>query len=204
MKKITLLIILISFFGFGQSKKKQISEIHQFQKELNEEYRNPEKSPLRGEHLKNFKQHPFFPIDLKHRVTAEIIRTENSEPFEMPTSSGKTKRYREFGKLHFVLNGKKQTLTIYQNLTLIKQKGYEDYLFLPFRDATNGNETYGGGRYLDVRIPEGKKIVIDFNRSYHPYCAYNAYDYSCPVVPDENRLEVPIRAGVKYEDIYFH
>lgn len=51
---------------------------------------------------------------------------------------------------------------------------------------------------------EGNAIVIDFNQSYHPYCAYNAYDYNCPVVPAENKLPVEIRAGVMYEDVYHH
>ena len=86
----------------------------------------------------------------------------------------------------------------------MKTPGYEDYLFLPFRDETNGTDTYGGGKYLDLRIPKGKEIVIDFNQSYQPYCAYNAYDYSCPIVPEENFLPVKIEAGVKYEDVYHH
>ncbi|MBV2166535.1 MAG: DUF1684 domain-containing protein, partial [Kaistella sp.] len=72
------------------------------------------------------------------------------------------------------------------------------------RDETNGTDTYGGGKYLDLRIPKGKEIVIDFNQSYQPYCAYNAYDYSCPIVPEENFLPVKIEAGVKYEDVYHH
>ena len=80
--------------------------------------------------------------------------------------------------------------------------GYEDYLFLPFRDETNGKETYGGGKYIDLRIPDGNEIVIDFNQSYQPYCAYNAYDYSCPIVPEENFLPLRIEAGVMYDDVF--
>lgn len=59
-------------------------------------------------------------------------------------------------------------------------------------------------KYMDLKIPEGDTIILDFNTSYQPYCAYNAYDYNCPIVPDENRLPVEIRAGVMYEDIYHH
>ena len=84
----------------------------------------------------------------------------------------------------------------------MKTRGYEDYLFLPFRDETNGKETYGGGKYIDLRIPDGNEIVIDFNQSYQPYCAYNAYDYSCPIVPEENFLPLRIEAGVMYDDVY--
>ena len=78
-----------------------------------------------------------------------------------------------------------------------KRKGFKDYLFLPFLDATNGIETYGGGRYLDVYIFENQtNIKIDFNLSYNPYCAYS-HRYSCPIPPHENTLTVEINAGEK-------
>ena len=204
MKKLLLIFLLISIFGFSQSKENQISEIKKFQKELNEGYTNPKETPLRGDNFTNFKQHPFFPIDLKYRVTAQLKRTENAEPFEIPTSSGRTQPYREYGKATFVIDGKSYVLTLFQNLNLIKRPEYKDHLFLPFRDETKGIETYGGGKYIDLRIPKGDEIVIDFNQSYHPYCAYNAYDYSCPIVPEENFLLVRIEAGVMYDDVYHH
>ncbi|MGA9212423.1 DUF1684 domain-containing protein, partial [Kaistella sp.] len=160
--------------------------------------------PLRGSNFTNFKEHPFFPINLKYRVTAKFIKTENTVPFELPTSSGKTRTYQEFGKAIFVLDGKELILTLYQNLALIKNKKYKDYLFLPFRDATNGIETYGGGKYLDLKIPKNDIIILDFNKSYHPFCAYNALDYNCPIVPKENFLPIRIEAGVMYEDVYYH
>lgn len=204
MKKYLLIFLLFPLLIFSQKLSKEESEIKKFQKELNAEYLNPKETPLRGENFKNFKQHPFFPINLKYRITAKFEKTENAEPFDLPTSSGKTKPYREFGKATFQLDGKSYTLTLYQSLDLIKQKKYKDHLFLPFRDTTNEKETYGGGKYLDLTIPKGKTIILDFNKSYHPYCAYNAYDYNCPVVPEENKLPVEIRAGVMYEDIYHH
>ncbi len=204
MKKLVLIFLLTSIFGFSQSKENQISEIKKFQKELNEGYTNPKETPLRGDNFTNFKQHPFFPIDLKYRVTAQLKRTENAEPFEIPTSSGRTQPYREYGKATFVIDGKSYVLTLFQNLNLIKRPEYKDHLFLPFRDETKGIETYGGGKYIDLRIPKGDEIVIDFNQSYHPYCAYNAYDYSCPIVPEENFLPVRIEAGVMYDDVYHH
>ena len=89
-------------------------------------------------------------------------------------------------------------------MDLMRKDAYKDYLFLPFRDATNGKQTYGGGKYLDLKIPEGNEIIIDFNKSYHPYCAYNAHDYNCPIVPEENTLSLEIKAGVMYDDVYFH
>ena len=202
MKKITMIVMLISALAFSQSEKKQIAQISKFQKELNNGYMNKKETPLRGDNYTKFTKHPFFPVDLKYRIKAQFTRTENSVPFDLMTSSGETKPYRAFGNATFALNGVTYILNIYQSLDLVKTRGYEDYLFLPFRDETNGKETYGGGKYIDLRIPDGNEIVIDFNQSYQPYCAYNAYDYSCPIVPEENFLPLRIEAGVMYDDVY--
>ena len=87
-------------------------------------------------------------------------------------------------------------LNLYRNLDDQDLEGYEDYLFLPFIDHTNAESTYGGGRYVDARIPEGNTIEIDFNKAYNPYCAYNE-KYSCPIVPRQNYLPIEVKAGVK-------
>lgn len=194
---------MISFLGISQSKKQIKSEIENFQKTLNSEYLNPKESPLRGENFKNFKEHPFFPINLDYRVNAKFTKTSNAETIEIPTSSGKSKFYKANGVAEFQIFGKNYQLTLYQSLALMQIPKYKDYLFVMFRDETNGKETYGGGKYMDLTIPEGDEIVIDFNKSYQPFCAYNAYDYHCPIVPEENKLPIRIEAGVKYEDIYF-
>lgn len=204
MKKLSFLFVIFSLFLSAQTKKENLNAIKKFQKELNAEYLNPKESPLRGDNLTNFKKHPFFPADLKYRVTANFVKTENPVPFELPTSSGKFKQYQEYGKADFEIDGKKYTLTIYQSLDLMKIEQYKDHLFLPFRDETNGKETYGGGKYMDLKIPNGNMIFLDFNLSYQPYCAYNAFDYNCPIVPEENKLPVRIEAGVMYEDVYHH
>jgi uncharacterized protein (DUF1684 family) len=96
----------------------------------------------------------------------------------------------------FNLKGNAYRLNVYQNQDLMKKEGFEDYLFLPFLDDTNGEESYGGGRYIDLGIPEGDEVVIDFNKAYNPYCAYNE-KYSCPIVPRENYLDLKVEAGVK-------
>lgn len=202
-----ILILLISFLAIScvsQPAEKETADIKKFQNQLNAEYRNPKKTPLRGSNFSDFKEHPFFPINLKYKITAKFTKTENAQSFELPTSSGKTRTYREFGKATFVLEGQELTLTLYQNLALIKKNKYKDHLFLPFRDATNSIETYGGGKYMDLKIPTGEVIVLDFNKSYQPYCAYNAFDYNCPIVPAENILPIRIEAGVMYEDVYHH
>lgn len=204
MKNIYYLLFSFIIISCSTSNKKSaIADIQKFQKDLNTEYQNPKETPLRGENFRNFTVHPFFSINLKYRVVADFTKLINSPNFEFPTSSGKTKTYKAFGKATFTLDGNSYILTIYQSQDLMKKKGFEDYLFLPFLDFTNTHETYGGGKYLDLRIPKGDKIILDFNQSYQPYCAYNAYDYNCPVVPKENSLPIRIEAGVKYLNTYF-
>jgi uncharacterized protein (DUF1684 family) len=140
----------------------------------------------------------FFEPDSTFRVVANFKLAANAKPFEMLTSGIRTSKYVEYGELQFNLNGKNYLLHIYQNLALIKLDEYKDYLFLPFTDLTNGNETYGGGRYLDFKIGDIKnnKLVIDFNKAYNPYCAFSA-GYSCPKPPTENKLLITIAAGEK-------
>ncbi len=202
MKKLSLLFVICSLFLNAQTKKQNLAAVKKFQKELNAEYLNPKESPLRGDNQANFKKHPFFPVDWDYNVTAKFVKTKNPVPFELPTSSGAFKQYQEYGKAEFQLDGKTYTLTVYQSLDLMKLEQYKDHLFLPFRDETNGKETYGGGKYMDLKIPKNDEIILDFNLSYQPYCAYNAVDYNCPIVPENNKLPVRIEAGVMYEDVY--
>ncbi|MBP0612355.1 DUF1684 domain-containing protein [Chryseobacterium sp. cx-311] len=203
MKKLSLLLLLLSQFVFSQSVEEHAVEILKFQAELNREYRDVRETPLRGVNFKNFKEHPFFAVDFNYRIAAKFKRTENALPFEISTSSGHTKPYVEFGEATFAVDGKNFMLKIYQSVHLVEKPEYKNHLFLPFHDATNGKETCGGGRYLDLEIPSGDTVVLDFNKAYQPYCAYNAYDYSCPIVPTENTLPVAVKAGVRYEDVYF-
>ncbi len=140
----------------------------------------------------------FYEPDSTYRVIATVERTVNAEPFDMPTYSGKTKEHVAYAVLSFVLDGKPQQLTLYRSLNLMKVPNYRDYLFLPFKDATSGKETYGGGRYIDFRTGDIKdgKVTLDFNRAYNPYCAYQE-GYSCPIPPATNVLSIAIEAGEK-------
>jgi uncharacterized protein (DUF1684 family) len=101
--------------------------------------------------------------------------------------------------LKFKLNGKDYFLNVYQSDAdvLAKFPEYKDILFVPFKDATNGKETYGGGRYIDIKMLSSKKVILDFNLAYNPSCAYGSDRYSCPIPPKENFLQVEINAGEK-------
>lgn len=173
-----------------------LGDIINFQEELNEEFKNPETSPLPDRYRKNFESLDFFDPDTTLVLQARLELTPNALPFDMPTTTDRKSREVVYGIAHFTLNGEKQQLEIYQNKELMLTDGYEDYLFLPFTDLTNGESTYAGGRYLDLRIPNGDSIIIDFNKAYNPYCAYNK-KYSCPIVPNVNALDFAIEAGVK-------
>lgn len=204
-----LLILTLTVIGCGQEKKyhdqvslsdvsdnEEIIEILRFQRAMDDEFRNPETSPLRDRDRKNFEGLEFYPPDTNYIVRANFARTPDAKPFLMPTTTDRKTEEVVYGIASFELNGKQHELEVYQSLGLLDQKEYEDYLFLPFLDETNGEETYGGGRYIDLSIPEGNVLVIDFNRAYNPYCVYNK-KYSCPLVPRQNYLRTSVKAGVK-------
>ncbi len=177
-------------------KSDVLKEILRFQEDLNSEFKNPEISPLRDKDKKNFEGLNFFKPDSTLVIEAKFIRTPNAKPFLMATTTGRQSKEVVYGIIQFSIAGSPYELELYQNEDLKQEEGYEDYLFLPFKDLTNGEETYGGGRYIDLRIPESDVITVDFNKAYNPYCAYNP-KYSCPIVPSVNTLRTKILAGVK-------
>lgn len=205
MKQILFFFIFLNVINLNaQSSKSWKQSVIDFQNELNREYKTLDETPLRGENFEKFKRHPFFPINKKYYVVARLEKATSEKKMIMPTSSGKSKSFTEYAKAYFKLNGKNLELTLYTNDALQNNPQYANLVFLPFRDLTNEDKTYGGGRYLDLEKVDGDTMMIDFNKAYQPYCAYNAYDYSCPLVPDQNKLNVAIEAGVMYDDVYHH
>src|SRR5690606_18517382 len=143
----------------------------------------------------------YYGVDPAYRVTARFERAEGDEPVAMNTSGGDIRDYRRFGTLHFELGGEPLTLAAYQSVAPHEDPAYADYLAVPFKDATSGETTYAAGRYLDLRIPAGDEVVLDFNKAYAPYCAYSAA-YSCILPPRENHLAVAVEAGVKDYEVW--
>jgi uncharacterized protein (DUF1684 family) len=170
-----------------------------YQQELNASYKDASKSPLKKKDLRNFNGLDFFEVDSTFIVEANFTKTENAPTFKMATTTDRKPLYKEHGILNFTLNEQNHTLTIYQSQDDLEDEKYKDYLFLPFTDDTSGNESYGGGRYMDVMItditPENT-VLLNFNNTYNPYCAYND-KYSCPLTPRKNHLDIEIKAGVK-------
>jgi len=203
MKAIVTSLFSVLLLSFAIKSNAQLDsavitrEVWGFQNELNKEYKSEKDSPLPPEQRKQFKSHSFFPISMQYVVVAKFVRTPSEQVFKMPTSGAKTPEYVKYGEAHFTLLGKPYKLNLYQSLDLAKTEQYKNHLFLPFRDSTSGKQTYGGGRYIDLTIPAGDTIVINFNKAYHPYCAY-VEGYNCPIPPRENFLPLPVYAGIRF------
>lgn len=172
-----------------------MSALSRFRAEVDDLMEFDPHSPLTDEQQTTFDGLNYYDEDETYVVIGDVERFPDDEPLvEMQTSTGDTQIYRRWGRFHFSIDDKEASLVIYSS----PQAG--DF-FLPFKDATNGRETYGAGRYLDSHRPGIKRLSddrleIDFNYAYNPYCAYNER-YSCPLPPPENWLRMPIRAGEK-------
>ncbi len=138
---------------------------------------------------------PYFPIDAVYHVPASLDenRTGPARVIQLTSTQGPPRQEQEVGKLSFALGGVTFTLTAFMD-----QDEGPTRLFVPFRDLTSGNETYGGGRYLDLDRTSTGLYDLDFNRAYHPYCVYNP-GYDCPVPPPENRIAIAIHAGERLQ-----
>lgn len=138
---------------------------------------------------------PFYAYDPQWRTVATLEPADDPSVIEIPHSSAGTTRFTEVGRVTFHHGGAARSLTLFW------LDAYAGGLFLPFRDATAGNGTYGGGRYLldtvkgaDLGSDSAGRLILDFNYAYHPSCAWD-HAWSCPLAPPENRLETPIEAG---------
>lgn len=169
-----------------------------WQKEMNVSFKSETESPLQETDRIKFKRLPFFKINKKLALSAKWERCNDSSWFEMTTSTERRPIYRKYATLYFSIGDDSFKLTAFQPQSLFQKEGWENYLFIPFGDESNGNQTYGSGRYVEIRIDLGKELILlDFNKSYNPYCAYSER-YSCPKIPIENILDIKINAGVKY------
>ena len=164
---------------------------------------NPETTLILEEDFASFDSIDFFPIDLDYRVLATLKKTEDKEIFRLTYSDDPDVPVLvKYGELHFILNGEECTLNVYQNESWIDDPQMKENLFLPFTDWTNGPVSYGGGRFIDLKIPSsGNEIELDFNKSYNPPCAYNYY-LACPLIPESNYIEAEVNAGILAFETY--
>lgn len=138
----------------------------------------------------------YFLPNILFRVETKIKIDTSYPVFQMPTTTDRKPNYRIYGFLEFTLKDTVCKLIAYQNMDYKDHPEYGGVLFIPFKDNTNEYSTYGGGRYIDIKIPEGEKFLLDFNTAYNPYCAYSDR-WSCPLVPSNNTLDLSVFAGEK-------
>ena len=167
-----------------------MSERARFREGKDAYFRASADSPLTPEQRASFAGLSYYVEDPSLVVRGRLEPADDPEPFAVPTSTGAEQVYRRAGVLRFVVDGRPAAITL---LSVVD--GHQHGFFVPFRDATNRDETYPAGRYLEVDPPDADGVVtLDFNDAYNPWCAYND-DWSCPLPPPENWLDVPIRAG---------
>jgi uncharacterized protein (DUF1684 family) len=148
-------------------------------------------SPIPAGARTTFQGLSYYPPDPALAVEAELIPTVPPAPVKIAATKGDIRDMLRYGRFRFTIAGKTLELAVF------KYDSTTPVLFVPFRDATNGGETYEVGRYIDLEEKPGAlRYLLDFNRAYNPYCAYND-GYTCPIVPAENTLPVPIHAGEK-------
>ncbi len=189
-----LSLILLTFITtqiFAQSYQEGIQKHREFYK--SEFLKNG--SPLKKKDLDYLQ---FYEPDSNFRVKAIFKKSEDTNTLFFATSDGRKQEYFKYGVFIFEVKGKAMILNVYRSLALMQIPKYRNYLFVPFKDMTNGKETYGGGRYLDLETTDiqNDSLILDFNKAYNPYCAFSN-GYSCPIPPKENHLAVTIEAGEK-------
>ncbi|NQZ77182.1 MAG: DUF1684 domain-containing protein [Ekhidna sp.] len=194
MKKIgiaAVLLIAIIFFlsGTGNSDDQYFEEIEEYWNDRNDFYKTSQASPFVEKGVV-YKKASRFETDVEYKVRGELERFSSRETITLGNSDGTSTTYLKFATVKFKINGAQQSLLI------LKALGFGTQYLLAFGDDTSGEDTYGGGRYLDVEIGKSDLIDLDFNKSYNPYCAYFA-DLKCPLPPRENLLDVAVRAGEK-------
>jgi len=190
-----LLLIALPLSTFAQGSFKKAVKAHR--KAYKSDFLKEQHSPFYDKKA-DLKYLRFYRPKKKYQVTCTFTATPDAGSFDMATYSGKIKKYRKYGVLTFKLQGKEHQLAVYQNMMLMKMDGHRDHLFLPFKDLTNDRKTYGGGRYINLKIGDIKdgKLILDFNKNYNPYCAFSD-GYNCPIPPAENHLSIAIKAGEK-------
>jgi uncharacterized protein (DUF1684 family) len=185
---ISIGFILTSVIKSGLQDR-YVQDILSFRKQKDEHFKRAEDSPI--EDQVGFKELRYFEPDKKFRTKPVLFLIKDSSYIIISNNDGEKNKYWRYAKAVFTIDDKTDTITLFRKASLKKDdKNY----FIPFYDDTNGDETYTGGRYIDLEINDSTSFVLDFNLAYNPYCVYN-YRFSCPVPPKENKLNRRIEAG---------
>lgn len=190
--------VALFFYSNGSIAQEGRAAYLDFWSKTEADFANSETSPLAPEDVASFDSIARYDFDPQYRIVAKWKSLEGVKPQSLKTTTAATRMMQKAGVLEFSINGEAVTLPVYRDLTLARMKVEDPGLFLPFTDLTNGSETYGGGRYIEINASalKGDRAVIDFNVAYNPYCVYSP-KYSCPIPPAENHIPARIEAGAR-------
>ena len=170
-------------------------------KQKDEFFSNHHQSPISEEDQLKFTGLDYYDPNTKYRFELMLNEYSDHKPIQLNDSKGNIRNMLIWGEFNFDIEGENYTLQAY------KTDAKENRLFVPFKDLTNGKETYGAGKYLDLYYEEdltpGEKWILDFNKSTNPWCAYSE-NYACPLVPPANWLKIEIKAGEKAYPLSLH
>lgn len=202
MARFLLILCAISAVAtFAAAQEYSENDILKFRELREKQFKDRNYSPLTAVDFSKFEHLEYFPVSEDYRVKATFVTTPDEKSFLMPTSTGTAHKYRKIGLLKFKLDNRDFSLAAYRREyaeTDARAKKQNPDLFVPFKDLSNGAETYSGGRYLYIRPSEiSGEVVIDFNLAYNPSCAYGDPSFSCPIPPRENFMQAVIKAGEK-------
>ncbi len=191
---LVIVIVIIYSLQGGETPEDYVERINTERERITRFMQGSEESPFGPDSIP-FAGLEYFPVDPAYRVKARLDPITEQKLLVLPTTTGEEEKYIRYGYAKFELNGSENRLLVLQPF----ESERANQLFVAFADETSGNETYGGGRYLNVDMPgrSGQNTIeLDFNLAYNPYCAYNP-TYSCPFPPQENILKIAVEAGEK-------
>lgn len=196
----TLFVLFFGNFVFSQNQSADFNTKN-FREIRDKDFRNPNLTPLLPLDFAKFSGLNYFDFDKTYRVSAKLVKSDERKTFLMPTSTGGSRKYLKIGSLRFKLNVVDYFLTAFTiEYSHDHPKSKEEIkdIFVPFKDLTNGGDSYSAGRYLYARLPkDSDETILDFNLAYNPSCAYGNESFACSLPPKDNFLQVEIKAGEK-------
>ncbi len=191
-----ILLFLLFLYGCKLPTDDYTTKVLEHRKNIDKLFADENTSPLTSTDRNKFKGVEYFKIDKNYSVNARIVKFDSTQIIEIEHTLNRKYPFIRWGMAYFKLMNDSCHLTIYKNAGREEGEAKNTMLFIPFSDASNGTETYAGGRYLDIETPRDSVSNIDFNLCYNPNCAYGD-SWSCPLVPIENTLQQVIQAGAK-------
>lgn len=173
----------------SREKKIYVDDLMGMREQKDVFFKTSTESPLTSKQKASFKHLDYYPVNFVLIFQVKLLREFKRHLIGIQATGGETRPAIDYGEFHFEVDGKRVTLHVYKMLP-----DSSGDLFVPFTDLTCGKTSYSGGRYIDLRENKSDVYSLDFNYAYNPYCAYN-HSYSCPIVPKENHLDVPVKAG---------